>query len=164
MRLRMKMRPSDKIKHLSKIWISSQKKKRCLSLKTRAPVWSLHVILLMLATEGNTQEHQQLMAQWFMLEIWHQRRLKGKLRNCIRKLKVFGPAFIAERLLLAQNATSGFMLRHTWMDCATLAIFATKISGLKMRLTFTNQDIINNFRTKKAFTLHIQRNHSKQSC
>ena len=36
------------------------------------------------------------------------------------------------------------MLKHIWIDCATLAIFATKISCLKTSLNFTSQGITQN--------------------
>ena len=78
------------------------------------------------------------------------KRLKPKLRNYRRKLMEYGPAFNVERPLLVRVATSGSMLRHIWMGCATLAISAPKSSGLKIVLMFTKTLFINNFTGQKS--------------
>ena len=57
---------------------------------------------------------------------------------------VSGHAFIVERLLPSRRTTSDSMLRHIWMGCATLAIFAIKISGLKTFLNVTSREVTQN--------------------
>ena len=94
-------------------------------------------------------------------------RLRSKQKNYIRKLMVSGHACIVERLLA--KTTSDSMWRLIWMGCATLAIFATKISGLKAiwvntssKFTQNQINVIQYFRNKKLMHTHISSSHKQR--